>query len=393
MVDASQLISRNVEGAKLSAIKEMAMRSAKVEGAVSLAWGLPSFSTPEHIRRAAADALAGDPDVGKYTLPNGMAALRECVAQHHAKMTDVEVDSEKNVFITAGNMQGMNSLLHCILEPGDEVILTDPGFASHVQQIRMFGGVSVPWPLDEDAGWQLDSQALSGLITQRTKAIILVTPSNPTGAVFPKEDLVALAEFAKKHSLLVLLDDPYSDLVYDRAHEFFNLAMDRSLFDQMAYLFTFSKSHAMSGWRLGYMIVPDWLRQQVLKVHDATLICSPHISQVAGMAALSGGREHIEQFRNILAARRRLICERLDRVPHIFEYVKPEGAYYVLPRIVADHDNSFEFSLRLLDEARVSVTPGSAFGPSGEHHVRLAFCVDDDDINMAFDRLEAWLPG
>jgi aspartate/methionine/tyrosine aminotransferase len=261
-----------------------------------------------------------------------------------------------------------------------------------VQQIRLFRGLPVPWPLDEASGWRLQMETLPDLITNRTKAIVLVTPSNPTGAIFPKDDLLALAEAARKHGLLVLLDDPYSDFVYDTKHEFFNLAMEESLFDQMAYLFTFSKSHAMSGWRLGYMIVPDWLRQQVLKVHDATLICSPHISQVAGIAALSGGRAHVEKFRKILAERRELICERLDRVPHIFEYIKPQGAYYVFPRIVSNHENSFEFALRMLDEARVAVTPGSAFGPSGEHHVRLAFCVEEAEINAAFDRLEAWRP-
>ena len=192
--------------------------------------------------------------------------------------------------------------------------------------------------------------------------------------------------------MLVLLDDPYSNFVFDTSTPFFNLASEPKLFDHLAYLFTFSKCHAMSGWRLGYMIVPDWLRRQVLKVHDATMICSPRISQVAGIAALRADRGHIEEFRRILAARRELICERLDRVSHIFEYVKPEGAYYVFPRIVGEHEDSFEFALRVLDEARVSMTPGSAFGPYGEHHVRLAYCVDEAEINAAFDRLEAWRP-
>jgi aspartate/methionine/tyrosine aminotransferase len=168
------------------------------------------------------------------------------------------------------------------------------------------------------------------------------------------------------------------------------LASVAELTNHIAYLFTFSKIYAMSGWRLGYMIVPDFLKRQVLKVHDATIICAPRISQVAGIAALEQEPVHLREFEGILAKRRSLICERLDSLPHVFEYVKPEGAYYVFPRIVTEHSNSFEFSTRLLDEARVTVTPGNAFGPTGEHHVRMAYCVEDEIIEIAFDRMEKY---
>ena len=146
----------------------------------------------------------------------------------------------------------------------------------------------------------------------------------------------------------------------------------------------------MSGWRLGYMILPAPLKRQVMKVHDATIICTPRISQIAGVEALLADHGPIHEFQRILAERRALICERLDRVSDVFEYVRPEGAYYVFPRIVADHDNSMAFSMRLLDEAKVTVTPGSAFGARGEHHVRMAFCVAEESINTAFDRIEDW---
>jgi len=385
-------ISRRVSDISLSAIKEMAMLSAQVEGAVSLAWGLPSFRTPEHIRAAVAEALQNDPEIGKYTLPNGLPELRQRVAEHHLAQTGVEVDADEHVFITAGNMQGMNSVLRAAIDSGDEVIVTDPGFASHIQQIRIHGGMPVYWPLDEKGGWIPDLDALPALATPRTKAIVLVTPGNPTGALFSERDLIALGEFALDRGILIFIDDPYSQLVYDEPDRFFNLASQSKFFDQLVYLFTFSKIHAMSGWRLGYMILPAWLRGDVLKVHDANMICAPRISQVAGIAALSDNVEHIEKFRGALATRRNLICERLDRIPHVFEYIKPDGAYYVFPRIVTQHENSREFSLRLLDEARVSVTPGIAFGPSGEHHVRLAYCVDDDTIDAAFDRIEGLFP-
>jgi aspartate/methionine/tyrosine aminotransferase len=390
---AENRVSGSVSDITLSAIKEMAMLSARAEGSVSLAWGLPSFRTPEHIRAAVADALANDPDAGKYTLPNGLPEFRALVASHHRDKVGVQVDPERNVLITAGNMQGVNSLFRTLIDPGDEIIVTDPGFASHFQQIRLNRGVPVPWRLEEESGWGLMVGELPKLITPRTKAIVLVTPSNPTGTIFSQDQLLRVGAIAKENGVVLLVDDPYSDIIYENRQDFFDWVTRAELDDHLAYLFTFSKIHAMSGWRLGYMIVPDWLRREVLKVHDANLICAPRISQVAGMAALSGGDDHVQEFRTILARRRDLICERLDRVPHVFEYVRPEGAYYVFPRVVADHEDSREFSLRLLNEARVTLTPGSAFGPSGEHHVRMAFCVDEAVIDNAFDRIERYFPG
>lgn len=376
----------------ISAIKEMAMRSAKIEGMASLTWGLPSFRTPGYIRRAVAHALEEDPEIGKYALPDGLPELRAAVAREHFAATGIEVDPDRNVLITAGNMEGLNILFHVVIDPGDEVIVTDPGFASHFQQIRLCGGQPVPWRLDESLNWSLDADALLGLISDKTKAIVLVSPSNPTGKIFSEQELRRVGEIALIHNLLILFDDPYCHFTYENRDRYFNLSSVVELFDHVAYLFTFSKTYAMSGWRLGYMIIPEHLKREVLKVHDATIICTPRISQVAGLAALSGERVHLKEFEQILARRRALICERLDRVAHVFEYVKPEGAYYIFPRIVADHVDSYEFSIRLLENAKVTVTPGSAFGPAGEHHVRMAYCVSEETIELAFDRIEQHFP-
>ena len=385
-------ISENVAEMSISAIKEMAIRSARIQGAASLTWGLPSFRTPAPVRNAVSSALQSDPDIGKYALPDGLPELRARVAQEHSMVTGIEVDPNETVMITAGNMQGMNALLHVLIDPGDEIIVTDPGFASHFQQIRLCGGRPVYWPMDEAAGWALDLEALPSLITEHTRAIVLVTPSNPTGKIFSEQELRRIGDIALAHNLMILIDDPYSHFVYENAGRYFNLASVPALGEKLAYLFTFSKIHAMSGWRLGYMIVPGYLKREVMKVHDATLICTPRISQVAGMAALSAGSNHVREFESILARRRDLICARLDAVPHVFDYVRPEGAYYVFPRIVTEHDNAFDFSVRLLEEAKVTVTPGAAFGPTGEHHVRMAYCVEDDVIERAFDRIEAYFP-
>jgi len=392
MKPSNPWISRNVAAIEISAIKEMAIRGAKVEGAASLTWGLPSFRTPKSIRRAVAEQLEADPEIGKYALPDGLPALREAVAREHYAKTGIAVDPDRNVMITAGNMQGVNALLHVILDPGDEVVVTDPGFASHFQQIRLCGGVPVHWRMDESRGWALDLKALPGLLGARTKAILLVSPSNPTGKIFTEAELRRVSELALEHDLLVLLDDPYFHFTYENRARYFNLASVAALAEHVAYLFTFSKTYAMSGWRLGYMVVSEALKREVLKVHDATIICTPRISQVAGLAALTGDQAHLRTFEEILGRRRRLICARLDAVPHVFDYVEPEGAYYVFPRIVAEHADSNDFAIRLLAEARVVVTPGRAFGPSGEHHVRMAYCVSEETIETAFDRIERHFP-
>ncbi len=387
MLDTGRLISRSVSRITISAIKEMAMRSARVPGAASLTWGLPSFRTPEHIRAAVAAALETDPDIGKYALPDGLPALRALAARHYRDATGMDVDPDANVLITAGNMQGLNALFHTIIDPGDQVIVTDPGFASHFHQIRLCGGEPVHWAMDESRGWALDVEALPGLINARTKGIVVVSPSNPTGNIFSEAQLRRIGEIARAAGVLLLIDDPYSNFVYENRERFFNIASIPELAGNLAYLFTFSKCHAMSGWRLGYLVVPEALKREVLKVHDATIICTPRISQVAGIAALSSPPDHVREFERVLEKRRALICQRLDALPHVFDYVRPQGAYYVFPRILVSNENSVDFSIRLLDEAKVAVTPGSAFGPTGEHHVRMAYCVDEDTIDLAFDRI------
>lgn len=390
MTFITDIVSKNVHEAQVSAIKEMAILSARVEGVASLAWGLPSFRTPEYIRQGIKQRLDEDVEAGKYTLTDGLPELRQLVVEKHKAEMGIDIDADANVMISAGNMQGLNTLFHTMLDPGDEIILTDPCFASHIQQINLFWGKPVYWPLHEDKNWGLDVDLLPGLITDKTQAIVLVSPSNPTGKIFSKEELMRVGEIAKQHNILIIIDDPYSDFVYENRHKYFNLASVEAFKEHIVYLYSFSKSYAMGGWRLAYMVLPAELKREALKVHDATMICAPRISQLAGIVALSQPSDHKQEFEAILAGRRELICQRLDSVPHVFANQKPEGAYYVFPKIVAAHTNSREFSLDLLNNARVTVTPGSAFGPSGEHHVRMAYCVDEDTINLAFDRIEKY---
>lgn len=390
MTFISDIVSKYVHEAHVSAIKDMAMRSAKVPGAASLTWGLPSFQTPEYIREGIKKILDNDVDAGKYTLPDGLLNLRQLVARVHKNKTGITIDADKNIIIGAGNMQGLNTLFHTMLDPGDEIIVTDPCFASHIQQIILFNGMPVYWALNEEDNWSLDIEKLPSLITDKTQAIVLVSPSNPTGKIFTKKELIKVGEIAKEHNIFVIIDDPYSDFLYENDDKYFNLASVESLREHVIYMYSFSKSYAMSGWRLCYMVLPEELKHEALKVHDATMICAPRISQLAGIIALSDESGHKQEFEKILLSRRTLIDDRLRNVTHVFESQKPEGAYYVFPKIIVEHDTSKEFALDLLYNAKVAVTPGSAFGPSGEHHVRMAYCVDEDTINLAFDRIEKY---
>ncbi len=386
---ASSFVSDKAAGLWLSGIKEMAMLSARIDGAASLAWGIPSFSTPAYITTGVIEQLKTDADIGKYTLPDGLNELKQLVVRKHQSETGICVDAQENVMITAGNMQGIYSLLHVITNPGDEIILTDPCFASHIQQVTICGGRPVYWALDEANAWSLDVDALAELISDKTKAIIINSPSNPTGKIFSKENLLRIGELAKTHGFIIVIDDPYSNFTYENKARYFNLASVMDLLDNIAYLFSFSKAYAMSGWRLGYMIVPAHVKKQLIKVHDLNMICTARVSQAAGIAALSGDAHHLVEYEAAFARRRELICQRLDVVSHVFDYNKPEGAYYIFPRILASHRSSHDFCLDLLNKIKVTLAPGSAFGPSGENHVRMAYCVSEDVINLAFDRIEA----
>ncbi|KUJ77190.1 pyridoxal phosphate-dependent aminotransferase [Ruegeria profundi] len=383
-----ELISSRSRRLAMSAIKEMSILSAKVSGAASLAWGLPSFRTPSYIRESVARELERDATIGMYSLPAGLPELRTAVAQEHERRTGIRVDPDRNVTITSGNMEALNSILHVLVEAGDEVIVTDPGFVSHISQIEFCGGTPVFWSMDEDKGWELDVDALETLIGPRTKAIVLVSPSNPTGRIFSKDTLRRTAKIAAQHGVLIILDDPYSLFTYENKPIFFNLASAPEHVDNLVYLFTFSKAYAMSGWRVGYMIAPEVICDEVAKVHDLTMICTPRISQVGALAALSSEPTHLHDFETRLNRRRELICARLDAVSHIFEYARPEGAYYVFPRLRGSQVEDVRFAHELLRDAKVTVTPGSAFGPSGSGHVRMAYCVSEDVINLAFDRIE-----
>ena len=272
---SATLVASRTRDLAISAIKEMSIRSAKIPDAASLAWGVPSFRTPDPIRAAVEQALRDDPALGMYTLPAGLPDLCEAASVMHERRTGQRPDPHRNITITAGNMEGLNTLFSVLIDSGDEVIVTDPGFVSHISQIRFNGGVPVYWQMKEDHDWEPDIAQLCGLISPRTKAIVLVTPSNPTGTILSETTLRGVAALARDNGLLVILDDPYSHFTYENRSGYFNLASLPEYAAHIVYLFTFSKCYAMSGWRAGYMVMPAALHADVVKVHDLTMICTP----------------------------------------------------------------------------------------------------------------------
>jgi aminotransferase len=288
-----------------------------------------------------------------------------------------------------GAMEGLTAGMLTVVDHGDEVILPSPNYASHIEQALLAEGVPVFVPLIE-SDWQLDVEAIRRAITPRTRAIVLCNPHNPTGAHFREADLRAVAALACEHDFFVIADETYDFLVYDgRPH--FSLAGLPELKDRLIATFSFSKKYAMTGWRVGYVYASEPVLDHIMKVHDAVAICAPTLSQHAALAALTGPQDCVDVVRETLRQRRDLTCSRLDRLSEHFSYVIPQGAYYLMARFLTPNIDSMTYALRLLNEARVITIPGSAFGPTGEGHIRLSFGGSEDDIHEAFDRIEAWL--
>lgn len=382
-------ISQRVKQISISAIKEMPLLANRIGGCVSLGQGIPSFPTPSHIVDAVCAVMREDLQSGKYTLGPGLPLLRQMVAENLSGRIGRAVDPESEICITVGAMEALLASILTVVERGEEVILPSPNYASHIEQVLLAEGVPVFVPLLTN-DWQLDVKAIRTAITSKTKAVVLCNPHNPTGANFAEPALRELGRLALEHDLFIISDETYDFLVYDdKPH--FSLTTVPKLKDRMIATFSFSKKYAMTGWRVGYVYAPEALLDHIMKIHDAAAICAPTLSQHAALAALQGPQDCVDEIRAALGRRRDLTCERLDRLSEFFDYVKPQGAYYLMARYRVPNVDSMNFALRLLREARVISIPGAAFGPAGENHIRLSFGGAESEIDEAFDRVERWL--
>ena len=378
-------IANRVNQIGKSAIHEMTRLSKQIDDVAFLSWAKPTSDTPEHIKEAAATAIRNGL-TGGYSESSGLPQLREAICEKLNRDNRIKAHSEQ-IMITVGAIEGLASAVMAVIDPGDEVILPTPTYSTHIRQVQLASGKPVLVPLIEEEGFCLDIDGIKRAVTPYTKAILFCTPSNPTGSVFPEQDLRKVAEIALEHDLMVITDEAYEYFVFD-AWKHFSIASIPEMKKNAISVFTFTKTYAMTGWRIGYLHANEELIPQITKVHIPFSICAPVVSQYAALAALDSLQDCVREFRNHYLSMRNLMCERLDRLKHIFSYQKPGGSYLMFPRILIDEGcDSTTFCKRLLQEGRVSATPGIAFGPNGQNHLRLSFCVTKEMIDKAFDRM------
>jgi aminotransferase len=382
-------LSRRILDIPKSAIHEMTRLSKKFEDVAFLSWAKPTSGAPEFIREAAINAIRNGL-VDGYSESLGLLELREEIAKKLKSFNQIDTIPQE-ILVTVGAVEGLAAGIMASIDPGDEVILPDPTYSTHINHVILASGKPVLVPLIEAEGFKLNIDEIRKAITSKTKAIMYCSPVNPTGAVFTEKQLRELADLALEYDLIVITDEAYEYFTFD-GYKHFSIASIDEMRNHTVSCFTFTKNYAMTGWRIGYLHADEDLIPHLNKAHIPFAICAPVISQYAALAALKGPQNCIEDFRNHYLEARNLMCKRLDELKTFFSYQKPRGSYLMFPRILIDEgQNSVAFCKNLLKEAKVSTTPGIAFGPSGESHMRLSFCVPLETIDKAFDRIDKYL--
>ena len=380
-------ISNRVSQIPKSAIHEMTRLSKEVDDVAFLSWAKPTSGTPEHINEGAITAIRNG-SVSGYSENAGLVSLRKAIVEKLKRDNDIKADISQ-ILVTVGAIEGLSAAVMAIVDPGDEVLLFTPTYSTHIRQVVIASGMPVLIPTIEEEGFALDFDAIRKAITPKTKAIICCSPNNPTGTVFSEKELRKLASLALQHNLMIITDEAYEYFVFD-GHQHFSIASIPEMKEHVISCYTFTKTYAMTGWRIGYLHADESLIPQITKAHIPFAICAPVVSQYAALAALEGPQDCISEFRAHYLAARNLMCERLDNLDSVFAYTRPAGSYLMFPKILLEEGgDSMAFCKNLLKNGKVSTTPGIAFGPTGESHLRLSFCVPLDEINKAFDRIEA----
>jgi aminotransferase len=360
---------------------------AEMKDVISLTIGEPDFTTPDGITRAAIASLeAGETH---YTANGGMLELRELIAANLRDRYGVDYDPRTELVITVGASEGVDASLRAVINPGDEVIYHEPCFVAYAPCIQLAGGVAVAVATTKATDFRVTADMIRAAITPRTKAVFLGYPNNPTGAVLDRDELEAIARVAEEHDLLVLTDEIYDRLVYG-SHEHTAFSALPGMRDRTVLLGGFSKSYAMTGWRIGYVAAPAALMNGIAKVHQYGIMCAPTAAQFAAIEALRSGEDALQEMRSEYDRRRRYMTDRFNEIG--LTCFEPMGAFYCFPR-VSDATGMDEtvFAERLLEEERVGVVPGTAFGPSGAGHVRVCYATAYDEIVEAMDRIERFV--
>jgi len=361
--------------------------AAKYPDVLSLGQGTPLFPTPEFIYDELYQRSKTDPELGMYSSAKIEKSLKELIAKQFNQIYGFTPDLQE-IYLTVGGIGALFSALMVFLQKRDEVIYFDPSYPLHLSQIHITQAKPVFVSYVEKSGWSLDLLKLKNSITSKTKAIILTNPNNPTGTVLSESEVNNLADLVIKHNLILVLDEAYEYLTYDK--ELYSPLKIPQLRDHIVLCKSFSKEYAMTGWRIGYVYANKEIVAKINDVHTYFCISPPTPSIVASTIALANpkGQEAMQYFKKKFTESRNAICERLDRLPKLFSYHKPDGAYYVFPRFLNFKMNAFDFAKLLVDEAKVITIPGSTMGPSGERHLRMSFAADPKIIHLAFDRID-----
>jgi len=373
--------SAKVQGISASGIRHFFELIANMDGCISLGVGEPDFVTPEPFTRAAFDAVSNGET--HYTSNYGLLELREAISHHLERLYGVRYDPRNEIIVSIGVSEGLLLATHALLDPGDEVLSPDPYYVAYPPCCLLAGGTLVPVPTTMEQDFRVSAQDLEAGITPRTQAVLLGYPSNPTGAQMTREHLQGVADLAARRDLIVISDEIYDRLSYGIPHTCF--ASLAGMKERTVLLGGFSKAYAMTGWRVGWVCAPADILEAMMKVHQYVIMSAPTPSQFAALEAIRNGEEYTRQFVAEFDARRRLIVAGLrDMRLTTFE---PKGAFYAFPSIRSTGLTDMEFAERLLDEEKVAVIPGSAFGECGRGHVRMCYATPRPLLEEALERI------
>ena len=380
-----QIISQKIQNIKPSGIRKFFDILEEMTDAISLGIGEPDFVTPWHIRDAGIYSL--ERGHTKYTSNAGMLELRREIANYVRRRFELEYDYTNQSLVTVGGSEAIDLAIRVLVNPGDEVIIPVPSFVCYGPLTEMAGGVPVYVELTAENGFRLTPEQLKAAITPRTKALVLPFPSNPTGGIMERRDLEAIAQVLKDNDIMVISDEIYAELTYGQRHV--SPANLTQLYDRTVVVNGFSKSHAMTGWRMGYVCAPQPVIAAMTKLHQFGIMSAPTTSQYAAIEAMRSGDEDIAHMREEYDSRRRYLVENLNRIG--LDCFEPKGAFYVFPCIRSSGLSSDEFCERFLREEKVAVIPGTAFGPGGEGYVRACYASSMRDLTESISRLDNFL--
>jgi aminotransferase len=374
-------INSKIKGIKPSGIRKLFDVANEIPDAISLGVGEPDFETPWHIRDEGMYALMQGRTF--YTSNSGLPELRKEICKYVKRKYALDYDPMSECIITIGGSEAIDITLRAVLDPGDEVICPEPCYVSYDPCIRLADGVPVKVELSSKTDFRLTPEQLEAVITPKTKVLLMSYPNNPTGAIMERSDLEAIAGVVIKHDILVISDEIYSELSYKGPHV--SIASLPGMRERSVVINGFSKAFAMTGWRLGYALAPAAVLDYVLKIHQFAIMCAPTISQYAGIDALKNGEADVQMMVTSYDQRRRFLMEALHSMK--LPCFEPYGAFYVFPNISEFGMSSEDFCTKFLQEEKVAVVPGSAFGDCGDGHVRISYAYSIEELKEAMGRL------